>query len=498
MSETSTIETSSSHPSGSSARAKSSFERDVLKLVSGTTFAQVLLIIAAPILTRLYTPEAFGVLTIFTSITTILGVMACFRYELAITLPKTDEEAANVLGASLVFAVLMSLLAFFIIQWNYALIINLLRAPLLAPWLWLVPPTTFLAGIFLSFNYWTTRTRHFGRLSVSRILQSVSTVTSQIILGVVGLAPGGALIISSIGGQALAVFSLGVQIFRDDTETFRRSIRLHKIFAAVKRYRKFPLYDTWSALLNSVSWQLPSFLLSMFFSSAVVGYYALGFRILQLPMSLIGSAIAQVFYPQAAEAYTQGHLSTIVEKTFHRLVLVGLFPMLTLALVGSDLYIFFFGTEWKEAGVYTQILSIWAFVWFISSPLSTLFSVLEKQEHMLRWNIANFLTRFLSLWIGGVIQEPRVSIFLFAATGVLVYGYINYSILSASGVPLRNVAIILTKNILIFLPAGATFVLLSTFVHMPLLTVIAVIVWGGIYVLYLVKTQSRILGRSGK
>ncbi|GIV70502.1 MAG: polysaccharide biosynthesis protein [Patescibacteria group bacterium] len=492
MTETSTIETSSPRPHGSTRQARSGFGGDVLKLVSGTTFAQALLILAAPILTRLYPPEAFGVLAIFTSITTILGVIACLRYELAITLPEKDEDAANVLGVTLFFAVLIALLASIVIGWGHEFIIALLKAPALGSWLWLVPPATFLAGVFLGFNYWNTRTHHFGRLSISRVLQSASTATSQITLGLTGVAPGGALIISSVGGQALAVLTLGMQIYRDDRNTFWESVRLQKIVEVVKRYRKFPLYDTWSALLNSFSWQLPAFLLAAFFSPTVVGYYALGFRILQMPMSLVGSAIAQVFYPRAAEAYQRGDLSVLVENTFHRLVLIGLFPMLTLTLIGRDLFTIFFGPEWAEAGSYAQILSIWAFVWFISSPLSTIFNVLEKQERMLRWNMANFLTRFLSLWIGGVLHEPRISIFLFAATGLFVYGYINYSILSTAGVPLRNVIRILLQNALLFLPAGATFVLMSVLFHEPILVVAAAVLWMTLYTLYVLKTQMNI------
>jgi O-antigen/teichoic acid export membrane protein len=55
----------------------SSFTTDVLKLVTGTTFAQAVTILASPLLTRLYGPEAFGFLALFTSITSIIGVIAC-------------------------------------------------------------------------------------------------------------------------------------------------------------------------------------------------------------------------------------------------------------------------------------------------------------------------------------------------------------------------------------------------------------------------------------
>ena len=52
----------------------------------------------APVITRLYGPEAFGLLALFTSITASPGSIACMRYEMAIMLPKTDKEATNLLG----------------------------------------------------------------------------------------------------------------------------------------------------------------------------------------------------------------------------------------------------------------------------------------------------------------------------------------------------------------------------------------------------------------
>lgn len=475
-----------------SVRRRGSFFGDVLKLVSGTAFSQALLLLASPILTRLYTPEAFGTLALFTSIITILGVIACLRYELAIMLPESDEEAANLLGASLMFAVLVSSLTVPVMWWGQALLLRSLNAPALGPYLWLIPPGVLVGGVFLALNYWNSRTKRFGRLSIARVVQSIGVLTTQIGLGFGGLPTSGVLIGASVGGQTLATTILGGQIWRDDRKLFFRSICLSKIFLEIKRYRKFPLLDTWSALLNSLSWQLPAFLLSAFFSSTIVGFYALGFRILQLPMSLIGGSIAQVFYQRASEAHKQGKLATLVEEVFDKLVMIGLVPMLTLTLIGRDLYTVLFGSEWAEAGVYTQILSIWAFVWFISSPLSTLFSVLEKQEYLLWWNLANFATRLFSLWIGGALREPRIAIVLFAFSGILIYGYINLLILSKSGVPLRKVAKIISRYFMIFLPAALILMFLPLIHSEALLQILAASILTVLYFLYVLKTKSSV------
>ena len=68
----------------------SSFATDTLKLVTGTTLAQIISVLASPLVTRLYGPEAYGLLALFNLITSIIGVIACMRYELAIMLPKIE------------------------------------------------------------------------------------------------------------------------------------------------------------------------------------------------------------------------------------------------------------------------------------------------------------------------------------------------------------------------------------------------------------------------
>jgi lipopolysaccharide exporter len=114
-------------------------------------------------------------------------------------------------------------------------------------------------------------------------------------------------------------------------------------------------------------------------------------------MSFIGSSISQVFFQRASEAKSEDALALMVENTFRLLVIIGMFPILTLTIVGSDVFSVIFGEIWTEAGVYAQILSIWVFVWFISSPLSTLYIIMEKQQFGLKFNIVNFITRLGSV-----------------------------------------------------------------------------------------------------
>lgn len=439
-------------------RQKTTFFGDVLKLVSGTTLAQAISFVLTPLITRLYAPEAYGTLAIFLSITGIFTVIICMRYDLAIMLPESDEEAINLLGVSLGIAGLLSLITVPILWLGGGALMRLLNAEALSPYLWLIPLMVVLNGVFSAQNYWNTRTKHFGRLSIARIVGSVTTQLANLSTGYLGYATGGSLIGGTVGGQGIATVLLGIQIWKDDWRLFIKTVRWPTMRQVLKRYRKFPLYSTWAALLNAISWQLPVFLLSSFFSSTVVGYYALGFRILQMPMNLIGSAIAQVFFQRAAEAKVQGALAPLAENAFRWLVAVALFPMLMLTIIGRDFYTLAFGQNWAEAGVYTQLMSIWAFFWFTSSPLSTLFSVLEKQEFDLRINVLLIVTRFISLIIGGAIGNPHIALLLFASSGILVYGYQVFAVMRNCGVPRSQVIRVYLSRFLSCLPYGAVVV----------------------------------------
>jgi lipopolysaccharide exporter len=477
---------------------ESSFANDVLKLAGGATLAQVITVLVAPILARLYAPDAFGTAAVFTSLAAVIGVVACLRYELALMLPERDEDAANLLAVSLLSVLATTGLSAILVLFARDPIVRLLKAPSLAAYLWLLPIVVLANGVFVAFSYWNSRTKHFGRLSIAGVSRSLVTNGSQLAMGIAATAHAGGLIGSRVLGSVVTTGVLGGQTWREDQSLLRRSINWQDMVAGLRRYLKFPLYGTWSALLNSISWQLPTFLLSAFFSSAVVGYYALGTRLLRMPMSLIGGAIAQVFFQRAAEAKAEGTLAVVVETAFRRLVMLGMFPLLMLTIVGQDLFVVVLGENWAEAGIYAQILSVWMFFWFISSPLSTLYSVLEMQESGLVLNAIIFATRFLSLGIGGMVGNARLALLLYGASGALVYGYLSLKITTASGVPWRRTFGILAYNFALFVPAGVILIALEAAGAGSLAVVIVSCILLGLYYLYVLKTDPQLRDLIGR
>ena len=90
-----------------------SYAKDSLILMTGTALSMGISLLSSPILSRLYNPDQFGLLTTFTSVYSVLLIAATCRYELAILLPKEEKEAFTVTllgaGLSIAFSVVMDL-----------------------------------------------------------------------------------------------------------------------------------------------------------------------------------------------------------------------------------------------------------------------------------------------------------------------------------------------------------------------------------------------------
>jgi len=429
-----------------------SFARNVVTLMTGTTFAQALAILTSPILTRLYSPENFGVLALYISILGVLAVVPCLRYELAIVLPEKDQNAANLLVLSIAICFGMAGLILLLVVLFRVQVANLLGAPELAPWLWFLPLSMVATGLFQALNYWSTRRKQFRRLAARTITQSSVTMGAQVGTGII-LNPGsGGLIGGAILGQLASTGRLAWQIGKDEGKSIKSYIAGSNIKRMLLRYKNFPLYSSWSALLNSASTMLPTLLLGYFFTPAVVGYYALGHRVLTLPMGVIGRSVAQVFFPRATEARRSGELDLLSFGLFKRLLEIGFVPMMLLTIIAPDLFSLLFGAGWWTAGEYVRWLSLWLLFVFISSPLSNIYSVMERQRDGLIVNTVMFITRLLVLIIGGLTGDAVFTVALFGVTGAILWVLNCAYILFIAGVSIKQLCTTIVHQCIVAAP----------------------------------------------
>lgn len=395
---------------------KTTYSRGVAVLVGGTAGAQLLSGAAAPILTRLYSPEDFGLLAIFVAMFTILAAISAARYEFAITLPEKDEDAVNVVHLALSCVTLTSLITLVCLLNFSEIVLSALNALELAPYLWLVPIAVFFLGSYEVLSKWALRQKQFGVIAKTKFWQSLGTVLIQLSafkLGAGGLMGGQAI------GQAVGGFSLSISAFLDSR---LRNFSLRGVVSQMIRYRSFPLFSTWAALLNVASLQMAAVLFASIYGAATVGMYALTLRILSLPIGLVGNAVSSVFLSSARAARGDGSLPTLVEKTYKKISALSAIPVVALIFFGEELFLVVFSEKWSKAGVYAQWISLWIYAQLQWSPISMLAFVYEMQPQALISQAINFSVRLAAILVAASLgYDADFNIALLAVISALVY-----------------------------------------------------------------------------
>lgn len=429
------------------AKQNMSFAGGVTALSSATIVSQAISFIITPVTARLFAPESFGLLATFISVSSIVSVVACFRYEAAIMLPRQDADAANIFGLSAIFMFFIVILTGFLFFICDDLFLDLLEIPKSNNNFWLLPVNILSIGFFTIINYWFTRQANYLHLCWSKIAGSVLSGLVIVCGGLMGFTSGGNLVLLNVFGTiALSCIMLWLL----DIKFIIRHLKYRRMKDMAKRYLKFPVFDIWSAILNTASRQLPVLLLAFFFEEKIVGLYSRSFTLLFMPVSLVGGAIGQVFFQRTSAKYVDKEsLDEIVGNVFNRLVSLGILPFAILIFIAPELFEILLGAKWIEAGFYAQILAPWLFGFLIVSPLSTLFLILERQGIFLLFNIIIFLGRTGAILFGGYFyNDPELSVVLFSSIGFLfciieciyLFRVVNYSLKKALYVFLRYLA----------------------------------------------------------
>ncbi len=356
------------------------FGRGVLTLVAGTGTAQVIVIASSPILTRLYLPADYGVYSVATSILAVLVTVTCLRYEFAVPLPEADVSAANVLALSLLIAFVLSLAtAAALVLFGHD-VLAVFGASVLAPYIALMALGQLGAGVVSALTNWAVRTKTFYDIAATRMTQSVALVAAQVGLGVVGLgAPG--LFIGDVAGRISGSSRLARAAWRSHAPTFKL-VSWAGIAHVATRYRRFPIFSSWSALLASLGLQAPLLALVALYGATVGGEYALAARVCAAPLTLVAGSVGQVFVADAARlAHTEpAAIQRLFRRTTGWLARSSVGPAIVLGIAAPFVAEPVFGHGWREAGLFVAILAASYYLEFVMTATGDVLYVIERQD----------------------------------------------------------------------------------------------------------------------
>lgn len=366
---------------------KSRFVRRVAMLSGGTLAGQLVIVASSPILTRLYGPEAFGVLAVFASLSAIIGMTSALRYEFAIPVARDPDEAADLVGLGfavvLMTTALVALGVWLIGPW----LARLTGSPSLEGLLWFLPPAVGLFGLSLPLTYWSVRQGTFRVNTATKLLQALAQSVLQLGLGLAragtpGLVAGYAL------GYLVTPFSYLRALPSEERRRLLR-IRWRRLWPLARRHWQYPVYSAPSGLIQSSTQLLPAVVLAALYGPAVAGWFALGQRVMGLPVKLLAQAANQVFLGEAPRLGDDAQVRRLFLRSAGGFALIGLVGMAPVAVLGPWLFALVFGPEWREAGVMAALLVPQHLARFVVTPVSQTLNIYGRQELHLVASIAN-------------------------------------------------------------------------------------------------------------
>lgn len=350
--------------------------RTVIILAAGGLIGQLIPLIVAPVLTRLYSPEVFGLFSSFFALAAVVAIPATLRLELAIVLADSDREAARLAAWTIVFATLVLALLGVgaALAHQFA---SLDRLHPLGGLLALVPLMAWLIAAQGVLMISTNRRRAYKTAAVCGVVQQAVAASLSVLLGVVGAMVGG-LIASRLGALlagCLTMLRHGVRGFFTGVE-----LRWVEAWAMLKRYRQFPMFNVPYSMSGLLSRDFPVIALSSMGHIALAGQFAIARLAASVPGNLLTASLGNMFYREAVDYLDDRRFTEVLWTLFQSLGQIALPVFVVVGLVGDDLFRFIFGERWHGAGVVFGYLALpFAFAVLTGWP-ERVFEVRSKQH----------------------------------------------------------------------------------------------------------------------
>jgi len=393
---------------------KSEVVKNIMFLASGTALSQIVAYLLTPIITRLYTPEESAELGLYIRIISAGAAIATARYELALPVVKLDHHSFRLYHFALKIT-LYSSLSFLLIL-LYPLVFSKGISDVVF-YLSIPFGIALLAFQNLGAN-WSLRMKQFRVISFSKVVSSSIGNVLKVLFGLLNTGYIGLILGTVIGFIAGCFFFL--RDFRKAKFNYqvRSAAPRNKLIA--KYYIEFPKINLPHSLMDMGKELLIAAILWDIFGQREYGLFNHTYQMLRVPLVLIGSSIGQVFFQRCAEKINQGqNIFSEAKKSVLTLLLISIIPFVLVFIFGAEMFAFVFGEEWREAGLYAEIMAPWFMINFVTSPISSLPLILKKQTPFFVFAIFGSLlmvaTLFLpsyfanadilqTLWITSIVQ----------------------------------------------------------------------------------------------
>ena len=384
-------------------------------LATGSAGAKVVGLLLTPVITRIYSPEDFGIFAMFVTVLALITPFVTLRYAITIPLPKKTGLAVNLLVLCFGITILVTLITSFLFWAFGGWVFTFFSVPELTPYWWLIPIAVLGIGLYETLSYWATRVKQFVILAKTKFTRSLAGNLVKIALGLFHLKPTG-LLFGHIVSQAAGCASI---FFRSKNVIIKnvRYVTQSRLLFLSRWYINFPKYQIGSRFLLAISAQAPLFFMITLFDAGATGQLSIALVVLAAPMALIGDSVGKAYFAEISEIGSKepAKIENITIKVTKRLFALSLLPFLILLTASPFVFPIVFGQEWVQAGWFTSVLSFSLLSQFVSSPVVNTLSVFRKEDYYLIINVIRIVVICATFGASYLLSlSPLMTVFLYS------------------------------------------------------------------------------------
>ena len=393
--------------------------KSILVLASGSVLAQLIVVICAPILTRLFAPEVMGVYTYILSVCAIFYGIINLRYDISIVSEDDEDNVFPLIKLAVIVGIIITCIV------SFGVGIYFFTSG--KHWSWLL----YVAIILLSYAFINVFTAYNNRERDFKVISNVYIIrrlAQNIVPACLGFLSSSVhvLLLSYVVGQLLGIRSQTRKL----RSHFREIVTISKkrMYAVLLKHKRQPLYSTPALLFNSLAYSLITIFIENLYGMEEVGYYSISTRLLGLPLVIIAGNVSKVFMERASREYDQnGSFYITLKKTSFFLLAISIPMVLLLMFFSTPVCSFVFGQQWSAAGVYIAIMAPMFGIRFITSTLTPAFIIVGKQKIELLLQ-SLFLFSIVISYLFCLYYDWGIKIFLYILSASFSFSYLVYLI----------------------------------------------------------------------
>lgn len=374
---------------------------NLIKTAGAKGLSQLTILLAMPIVTAIYQPEAVGgalTLLAYASIVTATGTLG---YHLAIPIAKDDNEVKTIISICSLLALGTAVI--------FIIVITTLIDAGGGHW------SALIVGffVFVSTNISVStqlriREQLYTKLAIFYIIQSVSAYGSIIMIGRLGPATVDAFLIGIVLGNAVGWLYL---MCRKNSKRMAVPKTIPTKKHIIEKYKKFPYFSAPTLLLNSTGSKIPIILVGALYGAKYAGIYGMVEKVALAPVSLLGASFSNVYVGEMAAARRTD--CSLIVKIFNKALFISVAISFVISIMlfsfselVSDLI---FSDDWYDAGRLLKVFSFLIFFRIIAACVGRVFTILNRQNIALWWNVVRVVLVSAALVGAGLIGKDFYS-----------------------------------------------------------------------------------------